>query len=204
MLKVARAAKKAASTSSIHSNDRSRSERFEQRVLFTPPKGMVDYVIRGDSPVIHINPLPQQSKFPPVVLTAVDAVAMQSNNEFNGQAIPQPNILTMVGLPTVDAVATPIPGDSGGNLERDLSAIMDVSINAQGTSPARHSLLPNPPKGEEPVGKPIVHVSPLGFSEDMLKEFERNSELREMRLKEEALEFQQQVLREAENQVLRL
>ena len=35
MLKVAKAAKKAASTSSIHSNDRSRSERFEQSNIHT-------------------------------------------------------------------------------------------------------------------------------------------------------------------------
>ena len=104
---------------------------------------------------------------------------MQSNNEFNGQAMPQPNILTKVGLPTVDAVAMSMPEGSGGNLERDLSALMGVSINIQGTSPARHSLLSNPPKGEEPVGKPIVHAPPLGLSENMLKEFERNSELRE-------------------------
>ena len=49
---------------------------------------------------------------------------MQNGHEFNGLAMPQPNVSTMVGLSTTDAAATPVPEDSGGNLERDLSALM--------------------------------------------------------------------------------
>ena len=50
----------------------------------------------------------------------------------------------------------------------------------------------------------VSHVPPLGLSENALKEIARNQEIRDKRVKEEALEFQQQVSREAETQVLRL
>ena len=50
-LKVAKAAKKASSTSSFQSNERSRSARFDQQV-FTPPKGRVDHNVQDRSPVL--------------------------------------------------------------------------------------------------------------------------------------------------------
>ena len=90
LLKVAKAAKKAGSTSSIQSNNRSRSERFEQRILFTPPKGRVDFVIQGGSPEIHSNAIQQQS-LPLVGFPAMDSAALHYNQDSTRRATAQPS-----------------------------------------------------------------------------------------------------------------
>jgi hypothetical protein len=91
------------------------------------------------------------------------------------------------------------------DLERDLSAFMEESVNGKGISTANPSLLPRPPTGVEVSEvKPEIKVPTLELNAEVLKEFARRQEESENRIRTEALEFQQRVLREAEEQVLRL
>ena len=91
------------------------------------------------------------------------------------------------------------------DLERDLSAFMEESVNGKGISTANPSLLPRPPTGVEFAEvKPEIKVPTLELNADVLREFARRQEESESRLRSEAMEFQKKVMREVEEQVLRL
>ena len=77
-LKVAKAVNKAASASTVRSNERSRSGRFEQHV-FTPPQGRVDPIIQDDISDIHVV-APMRKTVVPFMVPAEGAQSMEESS----------------------------------------------------------------------------------------------------------------------------